>query len=178
MRSSVASRRLRGQPSVSLLPHIRGIKRMPTKNGQGDRPRRAIPWSQVRFALGSPLEGSGFEPSVPLRDSAIRAGGAQTGRGSGCALQQKQLAFDAQQLGNRPAFFGALRACVRLLDHDEPVGDLPGTARGSRPRSRSFITVCQPREVYSSRAGHGVCWQWRSGARTLRRWHWPAEQAP
>jgi hypothetical protein len=77
--------------------------------------------------------------------------------GSGCALQQKQLAFDAQRLGNRPAFFGALRACVRLLDHDEPVGDLPGTARGFRPSSRSFITVCQPREVYSSRAGHGVC---------------------
>jgi hypothetical protein len=82
-------------------------------------------------------------------------------RGSGCALQQKQLAFDAQQLGNRPAFFGALRTCVRLLDHDEPVGDLPGTARGFRPSSRSFISinVCQPREVYSSRAGHGVCWQ-------------------
>ena len=70
--------RLRGPPSVSLLPHIGGIKRMPTKNGPGDRPRRAIPWSQVRFALGSPLEGSGFEPTVPLRDSAIRAGGAQT----------------------------------------------------------------------------------------------------
>ena len=79
-------------------------------------------------------------------------------RGFGRALQQKQLAFDAQQLGNRPAFFGALRACVRLRDR--------------------FITVCQPCEVYSSRAGHGVCWQWRSGARTLRRWHWPAEQAP
>ncbi len=29
-------------------------------------------------------------------------------RGSGCALQQKQLAFDAQQLGNRPAFFAVL----------------------------------------------------------------------
>ena len=86
-------------------------------------------------------------------------------RGSGRALQQNQLAFDAQQLGNRPAFFGALRACVRLLDHDEPVGNLPGTARGFRPSSRSSITVCQPREVYSSRAGHGVCWQWRSGAR-------------
>jgi len=45
--------RLRGPPSVSLLPHIGGIKRMPTKNGPGDRPRRAIPWSQVRFALDS-----------------------------------------------------------------------------------------------------------------------------
>jgi hypothetical protein len=49
--------RLRGPRSVSLLPHIGGIKRMPTKNGPGDRPRRAIPWSQVRFALDSPLEG-------------------------------------------------------------------------------------------------------------------------
>jgi hypothetical protein len=55
--------RLRGPPSVSLLPHIGGIKRMPTKNGPGDRPRRAIPWSQVRFALDSPLEGDGFRTS-------------------------------------------------------------------------------------------------------------------
>jgi hypothetical protein len=56
-----------------LLPHIGGIKRMPTKNGPGDRPRRAIPWSQVRFALDSPLEGGGFEPSVPRkRDSVFR----------------------------------------------------------------------------------------------------------
>ena len=43
------------------------IKRMPTKNGPGDRPRREIPWSQVRFALDSPLERDGFEPSVPHR---------------------------------------------------------------------------------------------------------------
>jgi hypothetical protein len=33
-------------------------------------------------------------------------------RGSGCALQQKQLAFDAQQLGNRPAFFGARPSAI------------------------------------------------------------------
>jgi CheY-like chemotaxis protein len=82
-------------------------------------------------------------------------------RGSGCALQQKQLAFDAQQLGNRPAFFGALRACVRLLDHDEPVGDLPGTARGFRPSSRSFITSVNlarsiPAVLVTAYSGNGV----------------------
>ena len=50
-------------------------------------------------------------------------------RGSGRALQQKKLALDAQQLGDRPAFFGALGARDRLLDRGEPVGDLPGTAQ-------------------------------------------------
>ena len=51
-------------------------------------------------------------------------------RGSGRALQQKKLALDAQQFGNYPAFFGALGADDRLLDHGEPVGDLPGMAQG------------------------------------------------
>src|ERR1700719_3850909 len=63
--------RLRGPPSVSLLPHIGGIKRMPTKNGPGDRPRRAIPRSQVRFALDSPPEGDGFELPVPVRQAKL-----------------------------------------------------------------------------------------------------------
>ena len=82
-------------------------------------------------------------------------------RGSGCALQQKQLAFDAQQLGNRPAFFGALRACVRLLDHDEPVGDLPGTARGSRRTLEALspsvnLARSIPAVLVTAYAGNGV----------------------
>ena len=77
-------------------------------------------------------------------------------RGSGCALQQKQLAFDAQQLGNRPAFFGALRACVRLLDHDEPVGDLPGTARGPEALSPSVnLARSIPAVLVTAYAGNG-----------------------
>ena len=57
---------------------------MPTKNS-GDRPRRAIPWSQVRFALDSPLEGSGFELPVP-REIALRSR-------SGLALHLGSLAL-------------------------------------------------------------------------------------
>ena len=48
-------------------------------------------------------------------------------RGSGRALQQKQLALDAQQLGNYPAFFGVLGADDRLIDRGESLGDLAGT---------------------------------------------------
>jgi hypothetical protein len=48
----------------------------------------------------------------------------------GRALQQKKLAFDAEQLGSCPAFFAALGVDYRLLDRGEPVGDLPGTAQG------------------------------------------------
>ena len=72
MRSSVASRNRIGPTQHRPIGcgkgfearrqlacyHIGGIKRMPTKNGPGDRPRRAIPRSQVRFALDSPLEGA------------------------------------------------------------------------------------------------------------------------
>ena len=57
-------------------------------------------------------------------------------RGSGRALQQNELALNAQQLGNQPAFFGMLGSRHRLLDHGEPVGDLPGTGQGFRHQER------------------------------------------
>jgi hypothetical protein len=37
-----------------------------------------------------------------------------------------------EELRNRPAFFGALGARECLIDRDEPVGDLSGTAQGFR----------------------------------------------
>src|ERR1700738_1989492 len=49
-------------------------------------------------------------------------------RGFGRVLQQNELALDAQQLGDWPAFFGALGSQDRLLDRGEPVGNLPGPA--------------------------------------------------
>ncbi len=64
--------RLRGPPSVSLPPHIGGIKRMPTKNGPRDRPRRAIPWSQVRFAHDSPLREKDSNPRSRARERFSR----------------------------------------------------------------------------------------------------------
>jgi hypothetical protein len=67
---------VRPPPSASLaaLRYIGGIKRMPTKNGPGDRPRRTIPWSQVRFALGSPLEGRRRHGRTPLQRSPEQSG--------------------------------------------------------------------------------------------------------
>jgi SAM-dependent methyltransferase len=58
----------------------------------GDRPRRAIPWSQVRFALDSPLEETGFEPVVPspvgvgLSRDDLRPGGSR-----GCCSEPRPL---------------------------------------------------------------------------------------
>ena len=65
-------------------------------------------------ARGGPFPGEGTLPAHPIERLPEVILGHR--RGSGCALQQKRLAFDAQQVGNRPAFFGALRACVRLLE--------------------------------------------------------------
>ena len=62
------------RPAVSQLAttHRRDQAHMPTKNRPGERPRRAIPWSQVRFALDSPLEEAGFElPVPPERKAAL-----------------------------------------------------------------------------------------------------------
>ena len=49
-------------------------------------------------------------------------------RGSGSSLQQKKLAFDAQQVGNAPAAFIALGSRERLVDCFESLGNLPGPA--------------------------------------------------
>src|ERR1700730_13520873 len=73
------------------LINIGGIKRMPTKNGPGDRLPRAIPRSQVRFALDSSLEGDGFEPSVPGRETVNPI----VGDGTACSKTGADL------LGNR-----------------------------------------------------------------------------
>src|SRR6266542_1096114 len=50
-------------------------------------------------------------------------------RGSGSALQQKKLAFDTQQLGCEPAFWGSVEAS---LDRCNPVGEPPHLAQGFR----------------------------------------------
>src|SRR5205085_5649866 len=57
--------RLLGPPQSACYHTSAGSSACRTKNGPSDRPRRAIPWSQVRFALDSPLEGVGFELPVP-----------------------------------------------------------------------------------------------------------------
>ena len=68
-----------GLPPLSPVAsgHIGGIKRMPTKNGPGDRPRRAISWSQVRFALNFPSAGhvpEGFKNATsPFRSPPAAA---------------------------------------------------------------------------------------------------------
>ena len=49
--------------------------------------------------------------------------------GSGSSLQQKKLAFDAQQLGNAPAVFIALGSRERLVDCFESLSNLPGTTK-------------------------------------------------
>ena len=68
---------------------------MPTKNGPGDRPRRAIPWSQVRFALDSPLEGSGFE--LPVPDERGGYGLAFVCRGMGLLFGAQLLGFEGEK---------------------------------------------------------------------------------
>ena len=55
--------RLLGPPQSACYHTSAGSSACRRKTG-------AIPWSQVRFALDSPLEGTGFEPSVPLDASA------------------------------------------------------------------------------------------------------------
>ena len=41
----------------------------------------------------------------------------------GCVLQQNKLALDAQQLGDAPTLFAALRSLKCLVDPDLPVND-------------------------------------------------------
>jgi len=42
--------------------------------------------------------------------------------------QQKQLTLRAEQLREIPSLFLLLRARQRLVDHTQPLGNLPGTA--------------------------------------------------
>lgn len=51
--------------------------------------------------------------------------------GSLCALQQKQLALDAQQLRNQPTFFSALDLFERLLDNCKSLRDFAGIPQGT-----------------------------------------------
>ena len=76
---------------------------------------------------GAQFPGQGSLPARPVERLPEVILGRR--RGSGSALQQQKLALDAQQLGNYSVFFAALGADDRLLDHDEPVGDLPGTTQ-------------------------------------------------
>ena len=64
------------------VPHIGGSA-CRRKTGQGTGLGEAIPWSQVRFALDSPLEGAGFEPSVPR---VTGSGDTVPGAAAGAAL--------------------------------------------------------------------------------------------
>jgi len=63
-------------------------------------------------------------------------------RGPGRALQQKKLAFDAQQLGNTPAVFIALGSRQRLVDCCESLGNLPSPTKPAGQLAK------QPREVW------------------------------
>jgi hypothetical protein len=60
----VASDRPRGH--VGEIDHL-----LSELDWDQDLIRLAIPWSQVRFALDSPLEGDGFELSVPRQKDNV-----------------------------------------------------------------------------------------------------------
>ena len=51
------------------------------------------------------------------------------GRGRGrSSSQEEQLPLRAEQLRKMPSLFPLLRARQRLVDHTQPLGNLPGTA--------------------------------------------------
>jgi hypothetical protein len=82
-------------------------------------------------------------------------------RGSGCALQQKQLAFDAQQLGNRPAFFGASERAFASSIMTSPSAICPArpeaSARALEALSPSVnLAGSIPAVLVTAYAGNGV----------------------
>jgi hypothetical protein len=89
---------------------------------------------------GAQFPGQGVLPACPIERLPVVIFGRH--RGSGSSLQQKQLAPDAQQLGDTPAVFIARGSRQRLADCFESLSNLSGTTK----------PVCQlaeePREVW------------------------------
>jgi hypothetical protein len=71
--------------------------------------------------------GQGALPARPTERLLVVIFGRR--RSSGSSLQQKKLAFDAQQVGDAPAVFIALGSRQRLVDCVQSLSDLPGASK-------------------------------------------------
>ena len=154
--------RLRGPPSVSLLPHIGGIKRMPTKNGPGDRPRRAIPWSQVRFPFDSPLEGRWIRTC----GSSMRSKRGQCGPGSSRLIRRRIAARRQPTQARTPSESALVTKCmVRVLSNTNgrsiarcALRRPAWTSTPRRIRSATHSAVVTPRSQVRTRRAAGGRW--------------------
>src|ERR1700730_15344994 len=76
---------------------------------------------------GAQFPGQGALPARPTERLLVVIFGRR--RGYESSLQQKKLAFDAQQFGNGPAFFIAPGSRERLVDCFESLSNLPGPTK-------------------------------------------------
>jgi hypothetical protein len=76
---------------------------------------------------GAQFPGQRTLPARPVERLPVVIFGRR--HGSGSSPQQQKPAFDAQQLGNAPTFFIALRSRERLVDCVESLSNLPGTTK-------------------------------------------------